>query len=155
MSVTVTSVPTYDIGSRYRVRYHLRSRAISTVESHDTGRRIFVRSRDFVTISYDVAYDILRCRLRYRLRYIALYRRYIASYRVKRTMPVRYFSVQRPYIERTSQCSDLRYGHLRCACTLVTLVGKCGSQTPVAKVANGALTDCLAAADGVPMSSLC
>ena len=75
VSVTVTSVPTYDIG--YDIAYGLvlyrqLNRTISAV-----ARRIFVRSRDFVTISYDVAYDILRCRLRYRLRYIALYRRYI------------------------------------------------------------------------------
>ena len=147
MSVTVTSVPTYDIG--YDITYDLvlyrqLNRTISAVGSScDLGVLLRYLTMS-LTISYDVAYDIAYGILRY-----------IALYRVKRTMSVRYFSVQRPYIERTSQCSDLRYGHLRCACTLVTLVGKCGSQTPVAKVANGALTDCLAAADGVPMSSLC
>ena len=104
---------------RYRVRYRLRSRTISTVESYDIGRR----ASDLRAIS-GFCYDILRCRLRYLTMSLtisltlhrvisALYRRYIALYRVKRTMSVRYFSVQRPYIERTSQCSDLRYGHLR------------------------------------------
>ena len=114
---------------RYRVRYRLRSRTISmttsTVESYDIGRR----ASDLRAIS-GFCYDILRCRLRYltmslTISYDVAYdiaygtSRYIALYRVKRTMSVRYFSVQRPYIERTSQCSDLRYGHLRPALALL------------------------------------